>query len=192
MYCTDVGYYTETQGAELVILGLTAVVLLVAAALVLTRFSAPNPDAVRSYGSDSAFLDQFSVSRYRPVLRLASRMDRSYLEKVHGKPLASCYRKMQRTILREYLRELSKDVNRLYAILNARSANARNDEGNVSLALTEQQTSFALLIWGIEARLVLDVVMPGPLNIAPLMSALDALTSQTQAIASPQLSYHVV
>jgi hypothetical protein len=175
-----------------VILGLLAVVLLVAAALGLTRFSAPKPDAARSYGSDSAFLDQFSVSRYRPVLRLANRMDRGYLEKAHGKRLAAVYRKTQRVLLREYLRDLSKDVNRLYAILNARSANARSDEADVSLALTEQQTSFALLIWGIEARLVLDAIMPGPLNIRPLMAALDALTSQTQAISSPQLSYHVV
>jgi hypothetical protein len=175
-----------------VILGLIVVALLVAAALGLTRFSAPMPDAARSYGSDSAFLHQFSVSRYRPLLRLASRMDRSYLEKTHGKRLAGCYRKMQRALLREYLHDLSKDVNRLYAILNARSANARNDEGNVSLALTEQQTSFALLIWGMEARLLLDQVMPRALNIRPLIAALDALTSQTQAVASPQLSYHVV
>ena len=173
------------------ILGLIAVTLLVAVALGLTRFSA-GPDAARSYGSDTAFLDQFSVSRYRPMLRLAGRMDRSYLEKTHGKRLAGCYRKVQRALLREYLHDVSKDVTRLYAILNARSVHARSDEGNVSLALTEQQTSFALLIWGIEARLVLDTVMPRPLNITPLISALDALTSQTQDMASPQLSYHVV
>ena len=174
------------------ILGLVAVALLVVAALSLTRFSAPKTDATRSYGSDTAFLDQFSVSRYRPLLRLATRMDRTYLENAHGKALAACYRKIQRTLLREYLRDLSKDVNRLYAILNARSAGARNDEGNVSLALTEQQTSFALLVWGIEARLLLDAVMPAPLNVKPLIAALDALTTQTQAIARPQLSYHVL
>lgn len=174
------------------IVGLVAVVLLVAAALSLTRFSAPKQDAARSYGSDTAFLDQFSVSRYRPLLRLAIRMDRTYLEKVHGKRLAACYRQVQRKLLREYLHDLSKDVNRLYAILNARSANARTDEGNVSLALTEQQTTFALLIWGIEARLFLDAVMPRQLDIQPLVSALESLTAQTHAITRPQLSYHVV
>jgi len=174
-----------------VIIGLVAVALLVAAALTLTRFSAPASDAGRSYGSDTAFLDQFSVARYRPLLRLATRMDRAWLEQTHGKELASVYRKIQRSLLREYLKDLSRDVNRLYAILNARSAHARSDEGDISLALTEQQTTFALLIWGIEARLFVDVLMPRPLDIKPLVSALEALTAQTQAVARPQFSYHV-
>jgi hypothetical protein len=161
-----------------VTIGLILVAVLVAAALGLTRLSAPASDAVRSYGSDTSFLDQFSVSRYRPILRLATRMDRSYLERVHGKRLAGTYRKIQRDLLRGYLRDLSNDVNRLYAILNARSAHAHNDEGDVSLALTEQQTTFALLIWGIEARLVLDAVMPRPLDIRPLVSAVEALVAR--------------
>jgi len=174
-----------------VTVGLIAVVLLVVAALNLTWRSAPAGNDGRSYGSNTSFLDQFSVFRYRPLLRLATRIDRSYLQRVHGKRLAGAYRKIQRDLLREYLRDLSKDVNRLYAILNARSVHAPSDEGNISLALTEQQTTFALLIWGIEARLVLDAVMPRPIDIGPLISAFEALTAQTQAVARPQFSYHV-
>lgn len=174
------------------IVSLIAVILLVVAVTALTRF-APKPDvAVRSYGSDASFVDNFSLQKYRPMLRLATQMDRRYITGAHGDTLAACYRKIQRGLLREYLREASKDFNRLYAIANAQCLRAASDPGDLSMALFEQQMTFILLVWGIEARIVLDGILPFAMDLKPLISAIGGLAEQTRELARPQFGYQAV
>jgi len=172
-----------------VIISLSIVVLLIAAVALLPRFSPQTPDAVACYGSDASFLDNFSLHTYKPMLRLASQMDRKYLESVHGKTLADCYRGIQRNLLREYLHDASKDFNRMYAIATAKAVRATSDPGDLSLGLFEQQMSFILLIWGIEARLLLGDRLPFRVDLQPLVGQLEILAKQTRALARPQYSY---
>jgi hypothetical protein len=174
------------------IVSLIAVLLLVTAVAALTRF-APKPDFIAStYGSDASFLDGFSVQTYRPMLRLATQMDRRYLTKAHGDSLAGCYRKIQRGLLREYLRDASKDFNRLYAIANAKSLRASSDPGDLSMALFEQQMTFIMLVWGLEARLLIDAVIPFAPDLEPLMKSISGLAEQTRLLARPQFGYQAV
>ncbi len=155
------------------IVSLLVVLLLVVAVAALTRF-APKPAVIAStYGSDASFLENFSLQTYRPMLRLATQLDRRYLTMAHGESLSGCYRKIQRDLLREYLRDAAKDFNRLYAIANAKSLQASSDPGDLSMALFEQQMTFIMLIWGIEARLLVDVVVPFALDLDPLMGAIE-------------------
>jgi hypothetical protein len=172
-----------------VIIGLFAILLLVAAVSALTHFSSKPVGFVTSYGSDSSFLEQFSLNAWRPMLRLASQMDRKFVATAHGEPLAACYRKIQRGLLREYLRAASADFNRLYSIANANCVKAAEDPDNLSMTLFEQQITFSLLIWGIEARLLLDGMLPFTISVAPLMDSFENLAIQTRALARPQLSY---
>jgi hypothetical protein len=175
-----------------VIIGLLIVFLLVAAVGLMTRY-APKADAPGiSYGSDVSFLDNFSLSAYRPMLRLASQMDRKFLSAAHGETLAGCYRKIQRQLLREYLRDASKDFNRLYAIATAKSVQAVSDPGDLSMALFEQHMTFILLVWGIEARLLLDGVLPFAVDLKPLIMSLEGLAQQTREAARPQFGYSAV
>lgn len=171
------------------IFGLSIVLLLIAAAAALTRFSSKCDTTLTSYGSDASFLDSFSLRRYQPMLRLASQMDKQFLTAAHGKTLGSCYRKIQRDLLREYLREASRDFNRLYAIATAKAVRATADPGDLSLALLEQQMSFILSVWGIEARLLVDNYVPFTVDLQPLVVQLEALSSQTRALLRPQYSY---
>jgi len=174
------------------ILSLIAVFVLVVAVAGLTRF-APKPAAIPgSYGSDASFLENFSLQTYQPMLRLATQMDRRYLTDAHGESLSGCYRKIQRGLLREYLRDAAKDFNRLYSIANAKSLQATSDPGDLSMALFEQQMTFIMLIWGIEARLMLDGIVPFALDLGPLMSAIEGLAAQTRTLARPQFGYHAV
>jgi hypothetical protein len=172
-----------------VILGLLIVLLLVAAVALMTRYSPKAEDAGAFYGSDVSFLDNFSLGAYRPMLRLASQMDRKFLSSAHGEALAGCYRKIQRQLLREYLRETSKDFNRLYAIATAKSVQAVSDPGDLSMALFEQQMTFILLVWGIEARLLLDGMLPFAVDLKPLIVSLETLAQQTRELTRPQYGY---
>ena len=172
------------------IVSLIVVLLLVVAVAALTRF-APKPAAVAgSYGSDASFLENFSLQTYRPMMRLATQLDRRYLTTAHGESLSGCYRKIQRGLLREYLRDASKDFNRLYSIANAKSLQASSDPGDLSMALFEQQMTFIMLIWGLEARLLVDAIVPFALDLDPLMGAIEGLAAQTRMLARPQFGYH--
>jgi len=174
------------------IIGLSIVLLLVTAVTLLTRFAPESERPNSFYGSDVSFLENFSLLQYRPMLRLASQMDRKFLVSAHGEPLAKCYRKIQRNLLREYLRDASQDFNRLYAIAAAKCPRADSDPDDLSLGLFEQQMSFILLVWGIEARLLMDEYLPFAFDLKPVIDQLEALVGQTRVLARPQYSYHAL
>ena len=168
------------------IVGLGIVVLLATAVALLTCFAPA--DGLRRFSAitDSSFIENFSVALYKPMLRLAGQMDRKFIRSVHGKVLAECYRGIQRDLLREYLREASKDFNRLHAIATAKTLHALSDPEDLSVALFEQQMSFVLVVWWIEARLLLDRFMPFTLDLNPLVAQLETLADQTRQLARPQ------
>lgn len=171
------------------IVSLSIIVLLTVAVALLTSF-APRPDASsESYGADASFLENLSLVTYRPMLRLATQMDRKFLSTAHGEVLAGCYRKIQRNLLREYLRDASKDFKRLHAMATAKTVRATSDPDELSTALFEQHMTFILLVWGIEARLLLDNFLPFTVDLQPLIGQLEGLAQQTRALARPQYSY---
>jgi hypothetical protein len=171
------------------ILSLSIIFLLTAAVGLLTFF-APRPDGTAEfYGSDATFLNNFSLTTYRPMLRLAAQMDRRFLSTAHGEALARCYRKIQRNLLREYLRDASKDFKRLHAIATAQTVHASSDPDELSIGLFEQQMTFVLLVWGIEARLLLDNFLPFAVDLKPLIVQLEGLAGQTRELVRPQYSY---
>jgi hypothetical protein len=172
-----------------VIISLTLVVLLIVAVGLLTRFSPQSEGVVATYGSDASFIDNFSLRTYRPMLRLASQIDKEFLVRAHGKDLASCYRKIQRDLLREYLKEASKDFNRMYAIATRQAVQAVSDPGDLSIALLEQQMTFLFSMWGIEIRLLLDDYLPFAVDLQPMVAHLDGLAKLTRALVRPQYSY---
>jgi hypothetical protein len=171
------------------VISLTIVLLLIAAAGLLTRFSPDSDGPATPYGSDSYFVETFSLSSYKPMLRLASQLDRKFLHHAHSEKLAECYRGIQRDLLREYLRDASKDFNRLYAIVTAKAVHASSDPGDLSMALFEQQMTFILSVWGIEARLLLDRFLPFGYDLQPLIANLEGLAQQTRELAQPKFSY---
>jgi hypothetical protein len=174
------------------VISLAIVVLLIATVGLLTWRSPGTDGPTGSYGSDVSFLDNFSADKYRPLLRLASQTDRRFLSSRYGDKLAACYRRIQRDLLREFLREASGDFNRLYAIATAKSVRAASDPGDLSLALFEQQMTFILLLWGIEARLFLDGILPFSMELEPLIAHLEGLAQQTRELARPRYGYGLV
>jgi hypothetical protein len=171
------------------IVSLSIIFLLIAAVALLTCFAPRSDSSSASYGSDVSFLDNFCLSAYRPMVRLASQMDRKFLSSAHGNTLAACYRKIQRNLLREYLHEASKDFNRLHGIATAKSVLATSDPEDLSIALFEGQLTFTLLVWGIEARLLLDDYLPFAVDLKPLIAHMEGLAQQTRQLARPQYSY---
>jgi len=174
-----------------VILGLSIVVILTTAIALLTCFAPSDGHRSFSRGTDASFLENFSLGVYQPMLRLAGQMDRKFIQAAHGKVLAECYRGIQRDLLREYLREASKDFNRLHAIAMAKTVQALSDPDDLSMGLFEQQMSFLLVVWWIEARLLLDRFMPFDMDLRPLVAQIDTLAQQTRQLVRPQAAAYL-
>lgn len=168
------------------ILGLSIVVLLTVAIALLTCRAPGDGYSTFSPGSDASFLENFSLGVYRPMLRLAGQMDRKFIQTAHGKVLAECYRGIQRDLLREYLREASKDFNRLHGIAMAKTVHAISDPGDLSMELFELQMSFILAVWLIEARLLLDRFVPFGMDLKPLVAQMETMAIQTRELVRPQ------
>lgn len=170
---------------------LGSIALLIAAIALVTHYS-PVPEAQQPRGiSDSGWLDSFSLASYRPMIRLASGEDAKYLEAQLGRAAARAYLGVQRALLRDYLRRVSRDFNRLHRIALDKAVRASTDQGNLSMTLVEQQFGFIFLIWTLEAKLLLHSVLPFGVDLKPLFEFVDGIALQTRELSRSQLSIHV-
>ncbi|MGD1072992.1 MAG: hypothetical protein ABSB15_22955 [Bryobacteraceae bacterium] len=167
-------------------ISLTAIVALISVMALLVHPAAEErPDA--SLASD-AWLEAFSLRAYRPMLRLASRDDGNYLKSARETGDFKRYRRIQRTLLREYLRSLSRDFQRLHAIAAEKSLRVKGGDGN-SMALFEQHIGFIFHIWSIEARLLLRALIPHSIDLAPLLANVESLAADTRELIRPPLRF---
>ena len=172
------------------IVTLCAVAFLVVMAGVLARDTPHAEELASARQSDTSFLEDFAFHGYRPMMRLAAQTDRRYVSTTLGVPLAASYRKVQRELLRQYLREAARDFSRLYSIANAHSVAAVSDPGDLSMAVLEQQMTFILLIWAVETRLLLDGILPFAVDLKPVINSIETLAEQTRQRVRPQYGFH--
>jgi hypothetical protein len=128
------------------------------------------------------WLESFSVNAYRPMVRLASCSDHPFLSGHRARIKARRYRRTQRSLLREYLKGLSGDFQRLHSIAAAQKASSELSEGLLSF-------HFGVL-W-IEARLLLQALIPHAIDMEPLLASVQSLALATRDIARPTLRLHV-
>lgn len=163
------------------------------AVVALLHYS-PEPNATQPVPGidDSAWIDSFSILKYQPLIRLASKADEDYLTANLGKEAYKAYAKLRRTIIRDYLRSLASDFSRIQEIATAKCVRASSDDGNLSAALVEQQMSFIFQIWTIEARLFLGEFIPCPIKLDSMLSRIELFAAQTRELTRPHLHYTVV
>lgn len=140
---------------------------------------------------DAAWIDAFSIEKYRPLLRLVAEVDEDYVSASLGRDVAKAYSKLRKTIVKDYLRSLSADFNRIHQIATAKAVHASDDDGALSFALIEQKMSFIFNIWTLELRLTLRGVVPNQVSLEPVLRYMEDLAAQTRELTSPKLSYHV-
>lgn len=131
-----------------------------------------------------AWLQGFSLGAYRPMLRLGAGCDGAFLLARGGPETLRAYRRRQRSILREYLRALSRDFHRLLSIAAA--------QDRQPMAFYECQMSFIFGLLWIEARLALQTVAPHPIDLAPLLENVETLVASARELARPALRSFVM
>lgn len=93
------------------------------------------------------WIDELSVERYRPMIRLLDREDLDFLRSQPGfTPQMATKLRIQRCqIFRGYLRCLNADFGRVSAALKVLMLQSRNDRPDLAAALVRHQATF---LWG--------------------------------------------
>jgi hypothetical protein len=114
------------------------------------------------------------------MLRLLDQEDFDFLAAQPGSrpAIITKLRSQRRRVLRMYLRALSKDFNQLHARARRIVADAPEEHHNLVGILMRQRVSFFRARSVIEMRLAMDWLIPGSIDIRPLLGALEKLQAE--------------
>ena len=134
---------------------------------------------------DPEWLENFSVSKYRPMERLLSEEDFEFLVSQEGyePKIGKRLRSERRKIFRRYLRLIRRDFQRLEAAVRLFMVDSAEDQPELAKALLKQRLYFTCAIWSVEVRLTLHWLGIGTVDIRQLVGALDVMRVRLGAMA---------
>src|ERR1700744_1424149 len=160
---------------ELVITVSVITCLALAWALPLLLRKAPTSNASLPLTTD--WIDELSIERYRPMMRLLDREDLEFLRSQPGftPKMASKLRAQRCQIFRGYLRSLKGDFDRICIAIKILMLQARNDRPDLAAALVRHQATFATRMAIIHFHLVLYRWGIGTVDVSSLVNIFDSV-----------------
>jgi hypothetical protein len=139
---------------------------------------------------DPEWITNFSVARYRPMLRLLDEADYKFLASQPGysKKYIDRLRAERRAIFRAYLRNLVRDFHRLHMAARMVLVFAPHDRPDLAMTLMRQRFLFTFAIMAIECRLLLHAVGIGTVDVRTLLQALDNMRINVGDLSAVQSS----
>jgi hypothetical protein len=124
---------------------------------------------------DPDWISNFSVARYRPMMRILDDTDYKFLECQPGysKKFVQRLRSQRRAIFRAYLRNLVRDFHRLHLAARMVLIYAPQDRPDLAMTLVKQRLLFTFAIISVEYRLILHGLGLGTVDVRNLLGALD-------------------
>jgi hypothetical protein len=137
---------------------------------------------------DPEWISNFSVARYRPMLRLLDEADYAFLAAQPGysKKYINRLRAERRAIFRAYLRNLVRDFHRLHMAARMILVYAPQDRPDLAMTLMRQRFVFMFAVVAIEFRLVLHTAGVGTVDVRKLLGALDSMRLNVGDLAAVQ------
>jgi len=131
----------------------TGTALLLVAAMLIRKLAVPGS----SLPLTPEWIDELSVERYRPMMRLLDGGDVEFLRTQPGfTPMMVTRLRIQRCkIFRGYLRSLTGDFNRVCFAIKLVMLQSRHDRPDLAGALMRQQVLFAAGVLSVHFRLLL-------------------------------------
>lgn len=128
---------------------------------------------------------QFSVSKYRPMERLFSDQDYDFLATQPGYSPAIARRlhAERRRIFRHYLRCLSRDFERLHTAAKFLLLHSPQDRPDLASALLKQRLIFRYALLSVHARLILQTLGIGKVDVRGLVRPLESMREQLSQLA---------
>ena len=143
-----------------------------------------------SFEYDPQWLEDFSISKYRPMLRLLSEDDYEFLASQAGYQgkIASQLRSERRKVFRAYLRNLVRDFHRLQQVAKLMALCSSQDRPELTTALLKQRVTFSFAVFAVKVRLGLHTVGIGAVDVRNLIGTLDHLRLKVETMM-PEFSH---
>ena len=166
--------------APLVLLAACLTVLLGFTGLIYMR----QRTAQRDSAADWEWANGFSVDRYRPMQRLLSEDDCTFLKGQRGyhPSILQSLRHDRRRVFRMYLRSLNRDFNRLYWAAKEAVMFSHAGEAGLLTMIVRQRVLFLWALSLVEMRLVLHAAGIGTVDVRPVLGALEAMREATRIL----------
>jgi len=141
---------------------------------IIRPIAPPSPD----------WLDTFSVDRYRPMQRLLAPADFAFLESECGYSAAAIrkVRAERRRIFRMYLRNLTRDFNRIHYAGRILLLNSPVDRPDLAEKLFRARWTFLWALATIHFRLVLNAVGGRHVDVLGLLGSIEGLRLDCAAL----------
>ncbi len=155
----------------LVVLLLISVGLAIGLAVVLRKVAFTGGDLPVT----AEWIDELSLERYRPMMRLLDGRDLDFLRAQPGftSSMEKQLRRQRCQIFRGYLRSLSLDFRRICAAIKLVLLYSKNDRPDLAGALAQHQLAFGLAFIQVECALVLYRWGLCEVNVSGLMRVFD-------------------
>jgi hypothetical protein len=129
-------------------------------------------------------LNQLSVDRYRPMLRLLDEGDFRILRAQPGctAEMAQKVRQQRYHIFKGYLRSLDSDFQKVSSALRTLISQAPEDRPDLAGVLLRTEILFVFGMWMVRARLWLYGWGVGSVNVAPLVQMFNRLRIELGAL----------
>ena len=138
---------------------------------------------------DPSWLDSFDVSRYRPMQRLLSEDDYSFLAANGGSTqVIARLRAERRRVFRAYLRNMVRDFNRLHRAARMISLEAETDQTEFAMLLVRMRMTFTWTVAVVQLRLMLHALGIGTVDARRLIRALDQMSAGYSSLV-PSVQY---
>jgi hypothetical protein len=125
----------------------------------------------------SEWIDELSLDRYRPMLRMLDGDDITFLRSQPGftSDMAKKLRKQRTQIFRGYLRSLETDFGRVCAAIKLVMLQSQHDRPDLAEALIRQQVTFACGMLSVRFHLVLYSMGVTSVEVSQVVKIFDSM-----------------
>lgn len=126
---------------------------------------------------DPEWIENFSVAKYRPMLRLLDEADYDFLASQPGMSPKEIrrLRAERRSIFRAYLRNLIRDFHKLHMTARMHLIYSAEDRSELATRLVRQRLRFLSAVCMVECRLALNTVGIGQVDVRALIGTVEAM-----------------
>jgi hypothetical protein len=130
------------------------------------------------------WIDELSIERYRPMMRLLNREDLDFLRSQprFTRRMATRLRVQRCQIFRDYLRWLKEDFGRVSAAIKVLLLQSRHDRPDLAAALVRYQATFALRIFTVQFRLFLYRWGGCAVDVSSLLGTFDVMRQELRTL----------
>lgn len=132
----------------------------------------------------------FSLDCYQPMSRLLAEDDFQFLKSqpAYRAAMGRRWKRERLRVFRLYLGELKTDFRHLHAQARELVAHSESDSADLMNVLMKQQITFVRATTALEFRLLLHQIGIGKIDVAPLMTLIEAMRMDLTLRTTPHLA----